>query len=102
MLVQLPSTASGMRKVVSRIIITDMPSTPRRNVAPHCGIHDAAKLDCHTGPVGSYDHHSPAESTNSSRRTIRATIRGKVLTGMRVPAVTVSLVAASPTTTPDD
>src|SRR5215475_11591583 len=65
MLVQLPPTASSMMNVVSRIIITAMPSMPSVKRMPHDGIQLQSTTDCHPVCDGSKLHQSPSETMNS-------------------------------------
>ena len=50
MLVQLPSTASGMMNVVSSTIISAMPSMPSVKRTPHVGIHATSTAACQPVP----------------------------------------------------
>src|SRR3989304_1438578 len=68
MLVQPPSTASGIRTAGSRMSISAMPSTPRMKRAPQNGIQRTLTYACHVAELGSTDHQSPAEITNSTRK----------------------------------
>jgi L-alanine-DL-glutamate epimerase-like enolase superfamily enzyme len=52
--------------VVSRISTTAIPSTPREKRIPHWGIHRQSTIDCSCAFAGSYDHHSPSDTTNST------------------------------------
>ncbi len=99
--VQLPSTDSGIRNVVSRIITSAMPSMPSRSLAPHALIHGRSKTACHPAAAGSKLHHRPIDSTNSATRTTSAIHRALP----NEPSVTsaspgVSLPIASTTTAP--
>ena len=75
MLVQLPKTVSGMMKVVSRIIISAMPSMPSVKRMPQVGIHCVSTAACHPVFAGLNDHQSPAETRNSTSRTKNAITR---------------------------
>ena len=52
--------------VVSRTIITAMPSTPSVKRMPHDGIHAQSTTDCQPAIAGSKLHQSPSETTNST------------------------------------
>ena len=75
MLVQLPSTASGMMKVVSRTIINAMPSIPSVKRTPHVGIQAMSIEACQPLSAGLYDHQRPSDTTNSSRKNQKAICR---------------------------
>src|SRR6476646_2912230 len=76
MLVQLPPTDNSMMNVVSRIIMTAMPSTPSVKRTPHDGIHGMSITDCHAAFAGSKLHHKPIETTNSIANVSSAMPRG--------------------------
>jgi hypothetical protein len=105
MLVQLPSTASTIVSVVSRIITRAIPSMPTSNITPHDGIHGIVNRACHASLAGSNDHHRPTETTNSSRSVTNAIILGtaarpeatsSVTAGSRVPRPDVTSSASVP------
>src|SRR5450759_1494445 len=87
MVVQLPSTESGMMKVVSNTIISAIPSTPRVNRTPQVGIHTMSIGACHPVLAGSNDHQRPIETTNSSTNNQSATWRAA---GVSTPAAVVA------------
>jgi hypothetical protein len=92
--VQPPSIESGMRNVVSRIIITAIPSTPSVKRTPHCGIQRQSIVACIAVTLGSYDHHRPSETANSSSSVKNAMRRAP--SGLRLPADPCAQSAAAP------
>src|SRR5215510_6908469 len=77
MLVQLPPMANSMMNVVSRIIMTAMPSTPTEKRTPHDGIHGKFTIDCQPESSGLKLHQSPNETTNSARNVRSASVLGE-------------------------
>src|ERR1043166_6008826 len=75
MLVQPPSTASSMMKVVSSTIIAAMPSTPIVNRIPQLGIQGLSTT-ADQSAEGSTLHQRPSETTNSTTKVAIATMRG--------------------------
>src|SRR5262245_48374859 len=76
MLVQLPPIANSMMNVVSRIIMTAIPSTPTEKWTPHNGIQGTFSVDCQSLFDGSKLHHRPSDTTNSTANVISASILG--------------------------
>src|SRR3954463_964657 len=64
-----------MMKVVSSTIISAMPSTPSVKRAPQLGIQGRSIAACQPVSAGVKDHHTPSETTNSSRKNQNATWR---------------------------
>ncbi len=92
MLVQPPSTASTITDVVSRIIISEMPSMPIVKLMPHVGIHGTLTMACHPAAAGSNDHQRPSDTTNSTTNVPSAIKRGAAA----VPDATSSPPGAPP------
>src|SRR5947208_1413012 len=81
-----------MIDVVSRIIMSAMPSMPSVKRMPHDGIHDRSNAACHADTVGSNDHHSPIDTMNSTSSVMNAIHRG----ALAMPAAISSLPGATP------
>src|SRR5262249_6825813 len=95
MLVQLPPTASSMMNVVSRIIITEMPSMPSVKRMPHDGIQGQSTTDCHPAGVGSKLHQSPSDTMNSIEN-VRSAMRGGIEAARDVASSRGGVEAAAP------
>src|SRR3954471_11051651 len=94
MLVQLPPTASSMMNVVSRIIITAIPSTPIVKRTPHDGIQGMSIPDCQAAFAGSKLHQSPSETANSIAKVSSAMPRGLDATPLTTSSPSVSRARA--------